>query len=628
MKKVIALIFTLSIGSTSAIGPLIGPTHLITVENKLNTPIYAVVYHTNKDNAVRYMEPIPCAATDLLILRAPKPRIFKKRMLFVSTDKSAFKKMLSKEEVISLDIAPADLRFARTNCFLLKNDQLTRIEHVKKKALTEYLRDKVLESYPQRNKVAHVRQHINEPGAEEKAYITKRRNYGRITLQKLLKRHISPTVMPSISTCISGGSMRAMFGSFGMWNGLKKIGLLDSVLYNATLSGSCWGPVCWLAEKSSLEDFIASQIHRYKNVESLKKLLRRTMGEFRSLKYTRSLFGNSTSFGHWFGLMLSKVMLKPITDHYQKMTLSGLAKNLDHRRHPYPLMTAVMRSNHARDMSYHWIEHTPYDTRLSTGEYCIPTWASMRRFENGVSIDNTPELRLTTLFGIWGAAFNLSLDEFIIRLPEKIWRWIPREFVNKILRARATHKKLLLTKVPNFAYQLPNKDLLHSNKDLVLADAGFASNIPIPPLLHAGREPDLLIVFNASITEGNGIDNIFEFRQLLKQRFPKITFDVDTLMGQPISYWPSKDLGTPNIIVVCLHTMPSFDPDYDPRTIPIVKFNYTPKEIADLTGLVSHIVVKNKNIFMQAVKDTIEKRELLLNLYQRATSRIKSWFIR
>lgn len=255
----------------------------------------------------------------------------------------------------------------------------------------------------------------------------------------------------------------------------------------------------------------------------------------------------------------------------------------------------------------------------------------MRRFKNGISLDNTPEMRLSSYLGIWGSAFNLSLTEFILRLPEKVIRWFPKGFINGILRTKTSNKKLLATRIPNFSYQLPNKGNLSGKKELIIADAGFASNIPITTFLHAGREQDLLIVLNASITEGSGLNNIFKFRRLLQNKFPKMTFNVDTLMRKPISYWPSKDLGTPNMIVISMHSMPSFNPDYNPRDdggASLSKFNYSRDDVTNLVDLISHIVTKNKDLFMTAVSDTIKKCEMLLNLYQRATSRVKSWFMR
>lgn len=631
-KSILISLLLFSNANANILGSLFGYTHHIIIENGTNKPLYAAVYHTTKKSAKRGMRPVPLPVGEVTSLRAPWPRLFKKRMLLLASKKESFTETMSKEQLLSMKIPPIYIpSLKKTSIIVTANQKINLIRHKDKAAFHQYVRAKIARKIPNHGRTVSVQKLVDKQSLEEQAYVTKRRQHGRKSLQKTLKRHIHPTIMPSVSACISGGGMRAMIGSFGLLQGLKKIGLLDTVLYQATLSGSCWGPACWLAENKSLDDFIAGQTNRYVNVTGFKKLMTRTAAEFRSLKYTRKLFGHGTSFGHWFGLMLAKIMLKPINTHYQTLTLSQLAHNLDYRRHPFPIMTTVSRTDSVRDVSYHWVEQSPYDIRLVTGDYSIPAWASMRRFKKGVSIDSTPEMRLSSYLGIWGSAFNLSLTEFILRLPDKVVRWFPKGFVDRLLRTKASNKKLLATHIPNFSYQLPNKGKLSEKKDLIIADAGFASNIPITTFLHAGREQDLLIVLNASITEGSGLENIFKFRRLLQSKFPKMTFDVDTLMGQPVSYWPSKDLGTPNMIVVSMHSMASFNPHYNPRDdggASLSKFNYSPDDVTNLVGLMSHIVVEHKNIFMQAISDTIKKRETLLSLFQRTTSRVKSWFIR
>src|SRR5579872_2746591 len=75
------------------------------------------------------------------------------------------------------------------------------------------------------------------------------------SVERLLNGSISSKHVPHISIACSGGGFRAMIAATGFMRGLEKIGVLESALYFATLSGSAWMSASWLTQNISLDDF-------------------------------------------------------------------------------------------------------------------------------------------------------------------------------------------------------------------------------------------------------------------------------------------------------------------------------------------------------------------------------------
>jgi hypothetical protein len=118
-------------------------------------------------------------------------------------------------------------------------------------------------------------------GKKEQEFIAKRINVACKTFQKSnpttifsvpdtnLKKSPSPygyaldipldegADTPRIATCFSGGGFRAMIATLGFWQGVTDIGIVDSVLYSANLSGSTWCTIPWCVG-ASLRDLLAT----------------------------------------------------------------------------------------------------------------------------------------------------------------------------------------------------------------------------------------------------------------------------------------------------------------------------------------------------------------------------------
>ncbi len=102
---------------------------------------------------------------------------------------------------------------------------------------------------------------LNNPYAQEKAsvrfgnnlsegeldYLVNRKPKVHAALEKALDISLEGAYVPTIAMVCSGGGYRAMLGTIGSLSGLKRIGLLDTVTYISSLSGSTWALGVWMS---------------------------------------------------------------------------------------------------------------------------------------------------------------------------------------------------------------------------------------------------------------------------------------------------------------------------------------------------------------------------------------------
>ena len=117
--------------------------------------------------------------------------------------------------------------------------------------------------------------------------------------------------------------------------------------------------------------------------------------------------------------------------------LSSQAKQLTLYDRPLPIYTAVRvkevgeeavhgakqeapgaqeQTDAADDLSlveYQWYEWTPFDFYSANSGQSIPVWALGRQFEQGTSVSVCPEMPVSILFGVWGAAFTANASEVL-----------------------------------------------------------------------------------------------------------------------------------------------------------------------------------------------------------------------
>lgn len=608
----------------------------LTIENTAKTPYYGAIYYKTKKRAVRATQPIPLTPNKFTTLALPVGKMMRKRVLLIGRQPEDLpQKFETDNEKIAFFSAPVDVGSSESSSlFLAETDsgvevlpsQINEAEKIR-----SHLRTKIAQRSPHYDKVATVAHYPNRPSPQEHDYIAQRSKVTRKALSKFIGRHIAGSHVPTVSVAASGGGIRATLTTLGVLRGLQRIGLLNGISYMAGVSGGTWAITSWLLQNKSIDETIASHEGRYENIPPKNTLIKRSINEYNSVRYQKSLFGHGSGLTDLYSICLSKVMLKPDEPHYYGLFFSDLAKNLHPAQHPFPICTAVSRKTEMKDIEYHWLEFSPFDIRLATYDYCVPMWSFMRRFDNGSSIDKTPEPWLGFPMGLWGSAFSLSLDDVLVRMSSELNRWIPEKVLDWLMKSPFGRKKRFTAKVPNFVYHIDNTGEIGTKPLIEVSDSGHESNLPANSLWHAGRNQNVMIIINPGVSEKFNLLGIQKMKKDLKEKYPRIIFDVDKALGEPITYWPSQYPDVPNIIHISLHADPDFSTSYNPRTATETatrNFTYTREQARNLMGLATHLVVKHKDTFKKGVTDATRKKEKEASFFSWLGSRITGLFVK
>lgn len=379
---------------------------------------------------------------------------------------------------------------------------------------------------------------------EEKEFKRRRKIHTTRALAKYLdipENEIHPEDVPTIAICSSGGGLRAMIAGCGSYMSAKEAGLFDCATYMAGVSGSCWLQTLYYSSisKQTHQKIINHLIHRLdihiaSPPEALKLLTSAPTNKFLLSGFVEKLKGDSNAdFGvvDIYGLLLATRLLVPrgeLEVDDRNLKISNQRAYIANGENPLPIYTAVrheipveeqeLTSDAAQEKAkqedwFQWFEFTPYELFCEELEAGIPSWGIGRRYHNGSSVsDETglhlPEYRIPTLMGIWGSAFCATLAHYYDEI---------RPVIKGItglggLDGMITERNEDLTKlhpidpasIPNYVLGLDGRlpatspKSIFSAEHLQLADAGMSNNLPLYPLLRAGREVDILIAFDSS----------------------------------------------------------------------------------------------------------------------------------
>ncbi|MCJ1223773.1 hypothetical protein MMC12_000416 [Toensbergia leucococca] len=388
--------------------------------------------------------------------------------------------------------------------------------------------------------------------AEEQEFKKRRKHYTTQALAQYLgvpEEEVHPDDVPTIAMCGSGGGLRALVAGTGSYLSAQEAGLFDCITYTAGVSGSCWLQTLYYSS-------LAGRRHN-KLVEHLKKrigvhiafpptalglLTMAPTNKFLLSGFVEKLKGDPTSqFGlvDVYGLLLATRLLVPrgdlcVDDHDLK--LSNQRVYLDKGANPLPIYTAVRHeipldeklsdderakggiSDVAKEKAkqeswFQWFEFTPYELWCEELNAGIPSWSIGRQFRNGRNVPrkdglNIPELRIPLLMGIWGSAFCATLSHYYKEIRPLVQGLAGFGDIDQLIEEQNDEliklHPIVPASIPNFALgledQLPTtcpKSIFRSTH-LQLMDAGMSNNLPIYPLLRAGRDVDILIIFDAS----------------------------------------------------------------------------------------------------------------------------------
>lgn len=470
---------------------------------------------------------------------------------------------------------------------------------------------------PHHDEQAEVRfSNADDLGSEEKKFLSARLPHVKSSIEKMVGCALDEDRVPRIGLAFSGGGLRAMFSTLGFLCGAHDIGLLDSTLYCAGLSGSTWALAPWIATREPLKDFTYELTNKLEyGVDHIDDPYE--LSQLLEIIFTKVLCKQMISPMDIYGAILANTLLK---GYVQKPLLVKLTESHSHildGSFPMPIYTAIQSDLHP----YEWMEFTPFEVGSSFLRAYTPTWAYGRKFKHGVSIDHAPEQTLGYVMGVCGSAFEVSLRDIMRisasnlcyygeQLPsalhyplKKLMRLIVNSFLGEV--------RLFPSMLNNFTYQY-EKSMLFSEKTITLVDAGIDFNVPLPPLLRLARNLDLIIIYDTS-------SNIAGAPELIKAalyakrkglKFPAI--DLDDIDKRYVSVFKDdNDSEVPVVIYIPriknLQYSPLFDPDHCIEFSYCNTFNfyYKPEEARLLCGFSSFALIEQQEIVKGVIKDIL-----------------------
>lgn len=453
---------------------------------------------------------------------------------------------------------------------------------------------------------------------QERAFLSNRLPRVQKQLEKMLNKSLEGKRIPRIAFCFSGGGFRAMLLTLGFLSGAQKIGLVDATTYMAGLSGSTWTLAPWIASGNSLAVYqkelptkISKGLQNITNPSDIKTIINLLMSKIANNQTLSSV--------DIYGALLANTLLTDLGANRFTTGLSDSHATVNSGAYPLPLYTCITTNVEP----YEWLEFSPYEVGSSYLQCYIPTWAYGRKFKNSVSVNTAPEQSLGYCIGIFGSAYAVDAEDIIRLSTNSIMNCIStlptclqstvQSALTSITDSSLDEVRLFPSTLCNFTYQYSTSPLCTA-KDLTLVDAGLSFNLPFPPLMRSERNIDIIIVYDGS-ADIIGVPELVAAQQYMQRKglpFPPI--DVTQAATNVISVF--KDDTNPQCpIVIYMPRIknPAYSTTFDPETCvntgycDTFNFDYTPTNIAELSGLAEFAVVQNANTIRQVINDVIAR---------------------
>ncbi|KAG2219995.1 hypothetical protein INT45_001894 [Circinella minor] len=362
--------------------------------------------------------------------------------------------------------------------------------------------------------------------------------------------------IPIVGIAASGGGMRAMLGISAYMKAMQDTGVLDLVMYAASVSGSCWALAQYYSPLTNarfdvLVEHLKSHAHTHiANANTIIDILKASPQNSKylmqgAIERYHQRNGDLSLVDVW-GLLLGGTLLtrriraskedieqkksieteeetglkvKPILIDPNTTKLSKQTRYFQDGSLPMPIYCVVRideeDDGHDTDI-YEWFEFTPFEMGTEEIDAWIPIWAFGRKFDQGKNTEKLPEQALAIMMGVFGSAFTASLAHFY----KEIRSFMPAKALEKadevIVQFKDTmsgYYPISPADFPNPFYRLPTRrshahdpidekeeevDLLVNSPNLALADAGLDNNIPFYPLLRQGRDTDVILAIDLS----------------------------------------------------------------------------------------------------------------------------------
>lgn len=404
----------------------------------------------------------------------------------------------------------------------------------------------------------------------ESQAFAQRLEYIKPTLQK----EFDITAPLKISFCCSGGGNRAMVGCLGFLKAAADTKVLDVTSYIAGVSGSTW--LLLLLSK------LLSNSHKnetlYKTLVDIQNNFKTSLSQSPSLCFSdmcspallpfhlqdnfllelakRYAYNQQLSLVNLFGPLVANSAFDILADTRLDETWSGVADSLTLGNQPIPLCSVIYQKYPDISDVYEWVEVSPYQVGNSQLGY-IPLQYFGCEFSQGTLKNNSVsfEYPMSFLAGLFGSAFSGTIQELLRNLQQRspssfsildifqpaapndkpavrsfslfnnsLMNYNLNEIFLEILNERIPYAN---SKFHNYAYGM-GKELIYTQKNIAMFDAGLDFNFPIPILLHRPqRELDLIIIYDSHPVDTDSLQRADEYVYRNKYTLPKLSIYKD-----------------------------------------------------------------------------------------------------
>ncbi len=410
---------------------------------------------------------------------------------------------------------------------------------------------------------------------------------------------------PRIALCLSGGGMRAAISTTGLLSVLADIGVLDAVTYIAALSGSTWATTSWMVFGQTLSEYS----NYLSNV--LASLHAPSPDAIAGSLWPKYLYNQPMSIVDLYGAYLATTFFAhlPRQTDRTNVKFSSIQRCTQTGAYPFPLCTALEAS-----IDNNWVTFTPFDVMSETLNFSIPVWAFGRPFVGGNSTNFAPELSLGFMMGLWGSALSGTIEEMLMLSAENIPPLLLSKLQEFVQATDTENVRLAPVKIQNPLYGIPESShRARSIKDFVFMDAGYAYNLPLPPLMRPDRAVDIILILDVSEDVYEGFAEFKKAEAHIRtEGWPFPPIDYTKLGKQPVTVF--QDTSNPTVPTV-IYYVPMRDSTaptaLDPAkefltTYKTSNFSYTRRDIDRLMGLIRTNIISSKEQLYAAINERVQ----------------------
>lgn len=344
-------------------------------------------------------------------------------------------------------------------------------------------------------------------------------------VSKALKANFDIDAPLKVGLCTSGGGNRAMLVTLGFHLGAQDIGLLDSFLYTAGVSGSTWTISGWsylnAAMGMSLNDFRDQIVNGPINSSmltalgtSMPPLMDKDQQAMVGINAARHFaYDQNISTIDLYGAFIGNYTLLPAGKNRLNVTWSSIADTVKKGDMPLPMGSAVSYKvgQVAKGATeYHWYEVGPFEVGSDQVGAYVPTWAFGSKFLQGKPVDGyqgkAPEYPVSYFEGVFGSAFAASINEVVDqKLINPTFKMLGHEIVVPVsdwiktsLLETVLDSRMYPATFHNYTEGLVGSPISNAS-NIRLYDGAMNINFPLPVLMRPARELDAVVVCDSGV---------------------------------------------------------------------------------------------------------------------------------